>query len=59
MITLEQGVELVWRAFTEMVGGEIFVRKIPMESSISRMLLRLRQDMRSRALGPARNSTNK
>lgn len=29
MITLEQGVELVWRAFDEMVGGEIFVKKIP------------------------------
>ena len=29
MITLEQGVELVWRAFDEMVGGEIYVKKIP------------------------------
>ncbi|MBI3999039.1 MAG: polysaccharide biosynthesis protein, partial [Candidatus Omnitrophica bacterium] len=29
LITLEQGVELVWRAFEEMVGGEIFVPKIP------------------------------
>lgn len=29
MITLEQGVELVWRAFDEMIGGEIFVKKIP------------------------------
>lgn len=29
MITLEQGVELVWRAFDDMVGGEIYVRKIP------------------------------
>ena len=28
-ITLEQGVELVWKAFADMVGGEIFVRKIP------------------------------
>lgn len=29
MITLEQGVELVWHAIEDMVGGEIFVRKIP------------------------------
>ncbi len=29
MITLEQGVALVWRSFDEMVGGEIFVKKIP------------------------------
>jgi len=29
MITLEQGVELVWHAFEDMVGGEIYVRKIP------------------------------
>ena len=29
MISLDQGVELVWRAFDEMVGGEIFVKKIP------------------------------
>lgn len=29
MITLEQGVQLVWTAFDDMVGGEIYVRKIP------------------------------
>jgi FlaA1/EpsC-like NDP-sugar epimerase len=29
MITLEEGVELVWRAFDDMVGGEIYVKKIP------------------------------
>jgi FlaA1/EpsC-like NDP-sugar epimerase len=29
MITLEQGVELVWTAFDDMAGGEIYVRKIP------------------------------
>ncbi len=29
MITLEQGVELVWRAFEDMEGGEIYVKKIP------------------------------
>jgi len=29
MITLEQGVELVWHAFEDMAGGEIYVKKIP------------------------------
>jgi len=29
MITLEQGVELVWHALNDMVGGEIYVKKIP------------------------------
>lgn len=29
MITLEQGVELVWKAFEDMQGGEIYVKKIP------------------------------
>ena len=29
MITLEQGVELVWKAFEDMSGGEIYVKKIP------------------------------
>jgi UDP-N-acetylglucosamine 4,6-dehydratase len=29
MITLEQGVELVWHAFNDMLGGEIYVKKIP------------------------------
>ena len=29
MISLQQGVELVWHAFEDMVGGEIYVKKIP------------------------------
>lgn len=29
MITLDQGVELVWHALADMVGGEIYVKKIP------------------------------
>ena len=29
MITLEQGVELVWHAFEDMEGGEVYVKKIP------------------------------
>ena len=34
MITLEQGVELVWHTFEDMVGGEIYVKKIPSMSVI-------------------------
>ena len=29
MISLEEGVELVWKAFQDMCGGEIYVKKIP------------------------------
>lgn len=29
MITLEQGVDLVWHSFADMLGGEIYVKKIP------------------------------
>lgn len=29
MISLEQGIELVWTAFEDMQGGEIYVKKIP------------------------------
>ena len=29
MITIEQGIELVWHALEDMVGGEIYVRRIP------------------------------
>ena len=29
MISLDQAVELVWHAFEDMVGGEIYVKKIP------------------------------
>ena len=29
MITLQQAVDLVWHAFSDMVGGETYVRKIP------------------------------
>ena len=29
MISLDQGVKLVWHAFQDMIGGEIYVKKIP------------------------------
>lgn len=34
MISLEQGVELVWHAFDDMFGGEIYVKKIPSMSIV-------------------------
>lgn len=40
MISLEEGVELVWHAFDDMVGGEIYVKKIPsmMVSDLARVV---------------------
>jgi UDP-N-acetylglucosamine 4,6-dehydratase/5-epimerase len=35
LITLEQGVEMVWHAFEDMVGGEIYVKKIPSMTMVS------------------------
>ncbi|MEK9571391.1 MAG: polysaccharide biosynthesis protein, partial [Paracoccaceae bacterium] len=35
MITLEQGVEMVWHAFEDMAGGEIYVKKIPSMSVVN------------------------
>jgi UDP-N-acetylglucosamine 4,6-dehydratase (inverting) len=35
MITLEQGVDLVWHSFEDMEGGEIYVKKIPSMSIVS------------------------
>ena len=29
MITLDEAVKLVWHAFDDMLGGEIYVKKIP------------------------------
>jgi len=29
MISLNQGIELVWHTFEDMVGGEIYIKKIP------------------------------
>ena len=29
MITLDEGVKLVWHSFSDMIGGEIYVKKIP------------------------------
>ena len=34
MISLDQGVDLVWHAFEDMLGGEIYVKKIPSMKAI-------------------------
>ena len=31
MITLEEGVELIWHALDDMIGGEIYVKKSSMK----------------------------
>ena len=61
MISLEQGVELVWHAFDDMEGGEIYVKKIP---SMTRGRHRPRRRpggaaRRSSASGPARSCTSR
>ena len=48
MISLEDGVELVWHAFDDMVGGEIYVKKIPsmkMTDLASAIAPRAKQDI--------------
>ena len=39
MISLDEGVELVWKAFEDMIGGEIFVKKIIARKKIGRTVL--------------------
>lgn len=34
MVTLDQAVDLVWHAFEDMVGGEIYVKKVPSMSVV-------------------------
>ncbi len=34
MISLDQGVKLVWHAFKDMIGGEVYVKKIPSMKTI-------------------------
>ena len=42
MITLEEGVQLVWDAFEDMVGGEIYVKKIPSMKITNFPIIKLR-----------------
>jgi len=50
MITLEQGVELVWHAFDDMSGGEIYVKKIP-SMSILDIANAISPDMTKKIIG--------
>lgn len=50
MITLEQGVELVWHALEDMVGGEIYVKKIP-SMKITDIALSCRSDVKQKIIG--------
>jgi len=50
MISLEQGVDIVWHAFEDMVGGEIYVKKIP-SMKITDIALAIAPDARHDIVG--------
>jgi len=50
MITLDQGVELVWHAFEDMQGGEIYVKKIP-SMNIMDIALAVAPDIEHKIIG--------
>lgn len=50
MITLEEGVSLVWRSFEDMVGGEIYVKKIP-SMKVTDIALAISPDSRHEIIG--------
>jgi FlaA1/EpsC-like NDP-sugar epimerase len=50
MISLEQGVQLVWHAFEDMVGGEIYVKKIP-SMKVTDIALAVDPDARHQIIG--------
>lgn len=50
MISLEQGVELVWKAFEDMEGGEIYVKKIPSMKVVD-IAYAINQDARHEIIG--------
>jgi len=50
MITLNQAVELVWHAFDDMVGGEIYVKKIP-SMNIMNIAKAVSKDVEMRIVG--------
>ena len=59
MISLEQGVDLVWTAFEDMEGGEIYVKKFPIK--ITEIARQSRQGLSRKSLeyGQAKNYMNK
>jgi UDP-N-acetylglucosamine 4,6-dehydratase/5-epimerase len=50
MISLEQGVELVWHAFDDMEGGEVYVKKIP-SMKVTDIALAVNPDARQDIVG--------
>ena len=50
MITLEEGVKLVWHAFDDMLGGEIYVKKIP-SMKITDIALSVAPDVSQKIIG--------
>jgi UDP-N-acetylglucosamine 4,6-dehydratase (inverting) len=50
MITLEEGVELVWKAFDDMIGGEIYVKKIP-SMKVTDIALAIDQNIKQEVIG--------
>ena len=50
MISLEQGVELIWQAFDSMQGGEIFVKKIP-SINVTDVALAINKNARQEEVG--------
>ena len=50
MITLEQGVDLVWTALSDAIGGEIFVKRIP-SMNIMEIASAIRPDLEKEIVG--------
>jgi len=50
MISLERGVELVWHAFNDMKGGEIYVKKIP-SMKVTDVALAVDENARQKEIG--------
>jgi len=50
MISLEEGVELVWHAFDDMQGGEIYVKKIP-SMNITDIAKAVSEDVKHKIIG--------
>ena len=50
MISLEEGVELVWHAFKDMQGGEIYVKKIP-SMKVTDVALAVNKDAKQEEVG--------
>jgi UDP-N-acetylglucosamine 4,6-dehydratase/5-epimerase len=50
MITLDEGVKLVWHAFEDMQGGEIYVKKIP-SMKVKDLAIAISKDVKQEVVG--------